>query len=226
MQNSEYSLNQSRQTTGLDFVLGAHYFDNASELYYCDKFSCIKTIIDGFPSIVIINTVMYPEDFVEIGVRQRPSFVRGLRDSIDKELFLSSDIYYMGVGLSQKNAPESERRVFEIGKRYTCHVSEIYLCERHVSPIYGYSLLHPIELSGIPDEYHFAKRLCPMSGTLLSAFRGGNISGVVEHIIDKWFVLVKRDRLVFRYALFLDPYAKTESEPLNSISLPYGFTLK
>lgn len=212
----------SMQGLGLDFALEELGLPENAVLYCDEEQSCYIARFNGNESIVALQTCMYPADYDIIGdARELLAAIRKRLPRMDLRRY---DVYWQGVGLSQKDVPEDERGVFCIGKRYKIYMGELTLLSKREDDNYGYDVRNPVRMSMVSDEYMFLNNVRYVDGWIAKHERLCSMVG--EHgIIDKWEVRIAGSyRFPRRLYLYFDPYAiNPELETYRMETLPQGF---
>ena len=207
---TEKELNESMQCMGLDFLLGQPFSNihNMTEVLYTEQYSCAKAMINNRKALLLISTVMYPEDFnkdVEDNVDTVIKIANKLNPNEDK------DVYAVGIGLINKTAPEAEKGIYKIGSKYSVAIGNFYLIKTAKGSEFGFSIEHPIRLSMVSDEYYYIQHLKAKTGDIIDCERLGSYSAEENSgLIDKWEITVglrENANLIFKYPLYLDAYA-------------------
>lgn len=93
------------QCLGLDFLLGQSFSNirNMTEVLYTEEYSCAKATIFHRPVMLLISTIMYPEDFnkdVENNIDTIMKIANKLNPNEDM------DIYAVSIGLMINQRPK------------------------------------------------------------------------------------------------------------------------
>lgn len=217
-------LNESMQCLGLDFMLGQTFINikDMSEVLYTEEYSCAKAIINNRPAILLISTVMYPEDFNK-DIEDNTNIIIELARRINPDEDV--DVYAVGIGLINKNASEDEKGLYKIGEKYSVAVGNIYFIKAAKGYQFGFSIEQPVKLSSVSDEYYYMRHLKCKIGEIINCERLGSCSA--EHnpdLIDRWEITVEvRDSMnpIFKYTLYLNAYGNTPIK--NSPDVPIFF---
>ena len=216
---------ESMQCLGLDFMLNSSIFNNSKEIYYCSDFALFFTKINSVFSFVFTKTVMYPNDY-DITYEDEEKFLNFLQQCEIK--CQPYDIYTLGIGAINKKANnEKEKGEFVIGNKYSIALGKLSLLKSFSDDIPGVSNINPIKLSSVSDEYYLLSNLSCLDGEIIDYNRlGSTHSKQNEHILDIWEINIERNNLIYRYLLYLDPYALKRNEHLNFEDLPYKLIFK
>ncbi len=206
---TEKEQNESMQCMGLDFLLGQPFSNihNMTEVLYTEQYSCAKATINNRNALLLISTVMYPEDFNKDVEENMDTIIKiATRINPNEDI----DIYAVGIGLINKNASEEEKDIYKIGEKYSVAVGNFYLIKTARDSELGFSIEKPIKLSMVSDEYYYIQHLRAKTGDIIDCERLGSYSAEQSSdLIDKWEVTVGvRDciNLIFKFPLFLNAY--------------------
>ena len=215
------NIERSKQDTALNFLLKNNYFNNPTTVHLEHDFSIISADLNGTPSLFFIHAVMYPEN---MDLHSTALCMQTIRDSLPTTNLDEYDIYHLGIGLVQNTDDEKQKSVYKIGKSYLVAFGNLFLIHKNGKSPYGYSILKPVKLSSVSDEYWFMENLVSEFGDIIEYYRIGSMDGMDGNIIDEWSIIIKLDNGMHMVSnIYLDAYAL--EEPTNNLKTPNGFTL-
>ncbi len=209
--HSQKDLNESMQCLGLDFLLMQQNLQNikdAKEVCFTEEYACVSATINNRPSAIVMCSMMYPAEFFKYG-EDSDTILEIANKYFD---CTNTDIYAVGFGLINKNAPsEKEKSIYRIGTKYSVCVGNFHLISTANDAVYGTSIDTPIPLNMVSTEYFYLEHLKPKYGELVDVKRVGSFSAPNNpHMLDKWQLSVGfRDAFssIFKYTLYMDAYA-------------------
>lgn len=202
-------VNMAIQHLGLQFMVNmqTESISNVISSSYNERFSYFVAKIHNRLAVVYVMTVMYPQDFRYLPARFSSEILKSAKSDFDLS---GIDLYAMGLGLINKNAPENERGVYKENEKYSVALGDISMLSPSSDGDFGHTDEFPVRLPSIESEYIYLKHVQPDFGRIVSCERVGSCPSAFDyHMIDAWEMAVETDDetpLYFRYTFYLDPY--------------------
>lgn len=204
-------LNESRQCSGLDFILGnsnQDYISDLEEVCYTEEYSCVTATINNIPAAIIISTFMYPTDY-NLEISKNLNTYKEIADKLfpDKNI----NVYALGIGLVNKRAEGEEKGEYKIGVKFAVSLDTLHLIRPADNFSYGFDFDNPIQLNMMGADTWYMEHIKSSIGEICKLKRHGSThSNKTQHILDIWEVVVRvqHPHLNFiNFPIYLDSYA-------------------